>query len=501
MRSSLKLLCCISFGAAILLAAVPSPEKAQVYTSNFENVLGTSLELKVYAGSEAEAEHAESAALNEIDRLDRILSGYKQDSEFSRWMRTRNTAIHVSADLFEVLQKFETWRAATHGALDPSAELIGRVWKTAALARQVPSPESLQRAVNRVQQVHYVLDPVAGTATHLDDAPLVLNSFAKSYIIHKAAVAARVAGIRGIVLNIGGDLVVSGDVSERVTVSDPAANAENDAPLATLRVTNRAVATSGDYRRGIQIGDHWYSHIVDPRTGQPAGNIRSATVVAPDASQAGALATAFNILDPQESRLLASTVNGAEFLIIGKNGTRYESEGWRTLADNVPAAAERAPARSKDKLWDPNYELSVDFELATIEGTRVRRPFLAVWVTDLEKNPVRNVTVWYNKPRWLRDLTTWFKLYGAGITPEINPLSSSTGATRSPGKYSVKWDGKNDKGELVKAGDYIINLEVAREHGTYQLLTKQMKFSGKAVKVTLPANVEIASAALDYRKK
>jgi thiamine biosynthesis lipoprotein len=72
-------------------------------------------------------------------------------------------------------------------------------------------------------------------------------------------------------------------------------------PLDKLMISNKAVATSGNYRRGQLINGKWYSHIIDPRTGEPAGEVISATVVSPNATDAGALATAMNVLTPAES--------------------------------------------------------------------------------------------------------------------------------------------------------------------------------------------------------
>jgi thiamine biosynthesis lipoprotein ApbE len=139
--------------------------------------------------------------------------------------------------------------------------------------------------VAEVKQPHWTLDSSTCTATHLDRAPLMLNSFAKSYIIKRATDAAMaVSGVRGVGVNIGGDLVVTGDWKETVQISDPKSDAENYAPIDRLLIGNKAVATSGNYRRGELIAGHWYSHIVDPRTGIPADAVISATVVAPNAT-------------------------------------------------------------------------------------------------------------------------------------------------------------------------------------------------------------------------
>ena len=164
----------------------------------------------------------------------------------------------------------------------------------------------------------------------------MLNSFAKSFIINKACNAALAAGnVDAIVLNIGGDIVIRGRHTEQVQISDPKADAENDAPVSTVSLQNKAIATSGNYRRGELLGGKWYSHIVDPRTGIPAGNIISSTVVAPNAADAGAMATAFSVLTPTESAALAATVPGTEYMVITRDGRRIESEGWK--ASEIPS--------------------------------------------------------------------------------------------------------------------------------------------------------------------
>jgi len=286
------------------------------------------MELKIYATSSQEAANAETAALNEISRMSKILSAYDANSEFSKWLKTSQQSEHVSPELFEVLSLFDQWKTRTDGALDASAEVITKLWKQAAAKQRVPTTEELSDAVAETQQTHWVLDASKQTATHLSHAPLVLNSFAKSYIIKHAADAALASGnVNAIVVNIGGDLVIFGDLKETVQISNPKNDAENETPIDQLIVSNKAVATSGNYRRGELINGHWYSHIVDPRTGIPADNIISATVVAPNATDAGALATAFNVMSPAESIKLASTIAGAEYLIITRDGERIASKG------------------------------------------------------------------------------------------------------------------------------------------------------------------------------
>src|SRR5215467_13329335 len=104
----------------LFLSGMPGvSDRDRPFVFHHENVLGTSLELKIAADTRAGAQRAESAALREIDRLAKVLSGYDSSSEFSRWMKTRGTAVPISADLYEVLDRFDRYRKLTGGALDP----------------------------------------------------------------------------------------------------------------------------------------------------------------------------------------------------------------------------------------------------------------------------------------------------------------------------------------------------------------------------------------------
>ena len=149
--------CCITAAILITLCSAntyhPKVKKiAHWYISHYENVLGTSLELKISATSQKEATTAEAAALNEISRLGKILSGYDAASEFSVWLRTSQQPIHVSPELFEVMNLFDEWSIRSRGALNPSAEVINRLWKQSVVDQHLPTKEELSVAIAEAQQ-------------------------------------------------------------------------------------------------------------------------------------------------------------------------------------------------------------------------------------------------------------------------------------------------------------------------------------------------------------
>jgi sulfur carrier protein ThiS len=299
-------------------------------------------------------------------------------------------------------------------------------------------------------------------------------------------------------MNIGGDVLVQGDEVEIVQIVDPKADAINDPAIDKVNLQNQFIATSGNYRRGVLINNQWYSHIIDPRSGQPAGQVISASVISKNPVDAGALATAFNILSVNESIALAQKFPDAEYFIVAKNGDMIKSAHWKDIEVTAPKPAKNIAFPVKENQWDPTYEMLINLDLAQFQGPS-RRPFVAIWVED--KAPVRNLALWYNKPRWLHDLRAWYNANYGKYNVETGSISALSSATRSPGKYTIKWDGKDDKGEYVKTGNYTINIEVVREHGTYQLITQEIKINNKVNKIELTANTEVAAASIELKKK
>jgi FAD:protein FMN transferase len=500
---------------ALAMSVSSSVNNRRLFHFGYDNVLGTSLDLKVAASSNEEAHKAESAVLDEISRESGILSSWDRNSEFSRWTRTHDQAIKVSDDLFRVLSMYDDWRGRTNGALDASAQSVLLAWQTAAAANRLPTREELSAAVAQTRQKQWALDPSARTATHTGNAPLVLASFTKSYIIDRAASAAIRAGVQGVVVNIGGDVAVRGTLVEPVDVADPRASEENAAPLSQIVLHDHAIATSGDYRRGFNIAGLHYSHIVDPRTGMPADKIISSAVTAPNPADAGALATAFSILKPEECAKLAATVPGASYLLVKKDGQQIRSANWGALEAPVApvklaAALVRpplarlvfapAPAVAGGSEWDPSMELTVSFDIAQPPGM-AKRPFVIVWVEDTDHFQVKTIALWYHEDRYLPEMKAWYRSDRVRAMAEGRDIVRTvSSATRGPGKYSLKWDGKDNAGRTVKAGKYTVFLEVDREHGTYQLMKQEMDFSGIPTLVHFPANTEVAAASFDYHK-
>lgn len=491
----------------------------------YENVMGTSLELRVRADDAEAARRAENRVLREIGRLSGIFSGHDETSEFRRWQAASQRPMKVSPELFEVLQACDLWRARSAGAFDPRVQALSRLWSGCAERNRMPAPEELAGAMSLMSRPAWRLDPGAGTAERRSDCPLSLDAIAKGYIIERACAAASAEGhgIRGLLLNVGGDLRVCGDAPRTIGIASPTADSETSEPLAYVEVRDRAVATSGRALRGARIGGRWYSHIIDPRSGVPADGIAGATVIAERSADADALATICNVLAPEDSIRLAESLPGVECLIITSDGGVARSAGWhryeRARPSPLAVAGGQEPPANKPAgdgpgappgaPWGDEFELLVNFEINRPAGGEgpYRRPYVAVWVEDRDGVPVRNLVLWVSFGgagpfQWLPDLKRWYRSEEARLrVDKTNLIRTVARPTRPPGQHAILWDGTDNQGKPLGRGEYTLFIDAAREHGTYQSIRQPVTLANEPFAEELKGNVEIKSASIAYRRK
>ncbi|MBX3180085.1 MAG: DUF2271 domain-containing protein [Candidatus Hydrogenedentes bacterium] len=494
----------IARSALLALAIASHAAHAGVYTYHHENVLGTYLELSVKADSDAAAVEAEARVLAEIDRLAGILSRHDGESEFRRWQARGGFATAVSTDLLAVLRACDDWRARTGGAFDPAAGALTNLWDAAARVARTPSREEIADARDQMAAGRWRLDPVSGRAAPGLEGAATLDGLAKGYIIDRACEAALAGGAAsGVLVNIGGDLRAAGTLQTEAAIANPFDTGEGAPPIGRAALLDGAMATSGGYHRFMEIAGRRYSHIVDPRTGMPAERVASATVIAPSAADADALATALNVLSPEEGTALVERVDGAASLVIGMDGSVTRSAGWRGPApDRVRLAANGPAAAPAVDTWGARFSLNVDFELANPETDgRYRRPYVGIWVCDHEGFPVRTLLLWRQKGglRWLSSLREWCRDDQIrAFVDETDLIETVSRSTRPPGKYNVSWDGLDDAGKPVPFGTYTLYIEASREHGTHQVMRAEIELGPEAFTKELDGNVEINGARIDY---
>ena len=323
----------------------PARAHTRRHAYHYEHVLGTSFELNVVATGVSAARRAESVALAEVDRLEAILSGWSSTSELAYWTATQDVDVAISPELADVLHASDVWRVRTGGAFDAAAQAIIALLRDGAAECE---EDALRVLLASLRGPRWHVDRRAGVARRLTTHAISVDAIAKGYIVTRAAALARaVEGVSEVLLNVGGDVQHLGDRPAVVGITDPFAPAENTKPIAMVQLRDAAIATSGGYRRGFIAHGRRVSHIVDPRTGQPAERIASASVFAPDCATADALSTAFSVLTPQESVALADSLPDVGCLLVERDGTITTNATWnaRAIAPRHESSEESTDAR------------------------------------------------------------------------------------------------------------------------------------------------------------
>ena len=293
--------------------------------------MGTVVELLI-DGEPSVLAAAERTVVAEIVRLERVFSAFDTSSELHRW-RTGATDL-ASDELVELLTMSLSWQQRARGAYNPAVGALTRAWSAAEATGEAPSEAELVRLARSIREPRFAI--ADGAAVRLGDCREVnLNAIAKGFIVDRAAAAGMaVAGVDAITVNAGGDLVHRGAGSITVGIEDPRNAYDNTGPLTALTIAREAVATSGSARRGYYVGARRFSHVIDPRTGQPVDRVLSASVVASDAVVADIVATVASVLDPPEGVAFVERLAGVGCYIVDRDGTVWQSSSWtsRTAA-------------------------------------------------------------------------------------------------------------------------------------------------------------------------
>jgi thiamine biosynthesis lipoprotein len=290
--------------------------------------MGVDARLVVYAPNQPAAEAACIAAFARIAALDSIMSDYRRDSELMRLCaQAGGPPVGVSPDLFLVLRRAQEVARHSGGAFDVTVGPLVALWRAARKSAVLPDPTELKRARRLVGWQKLRLDERARTVRlTLSGMKLDLGGIAKGYAADEAQRVLKQHGITRALVELGGDIVVSGPPpgTDGWTIRVPnAARIEGSRqktvgsredpsllptayclPPTDLRLAHRAISTSGDTEQFVTIGGRRYSHVIDPRTGQALTNRVQVTLLAPDGLTSDPLSTTLSVLGKKDQKLL-----------------------------------------------------------------------------------------------------------------------------------------------------------------------------------------------------
>jgi FAD:protein FMN transferase len=238
---------------------------------------------------------AARAALDEADRVERLLTVFRESSELSRINREASEgADAVEAEVYALLRRCRQLHAATDGAFDITSTPLSRCWGFLKRQGQVPPNADIEtaRALVGMRRVDFD-DEARSIRFARAGMQLNLNAVGKGYALDRMARVLRKDGVRHALLSAGGSSVVAVGGRRGGWPIDIRSALVSRSHIARLRLHGGALGTSGPGEQFVIAEGTRYGHVIDPRTGRPARGVLSASVVAADGATADALSTAF----------------------------------------------------------------------------------------------------------------------------------------------------------------------------------------------------------------
>ncbi len=352
--------------AALLLSGLGC-HAPEIHTARRVRVMmDTAAAISIYlpdARFEARALADIDTAFQEMARLDSLLSFYREDSEvgaLNRWAAMlpddapeNAGAFAVSAEMDTLLRTAVRISGITSGAFDVTIAPLMQLWGFGTAALRLPAAEEIQAKLALVNFRHLLLEAAAPSFTNGRHTGTVvrwrrsgmgidLGGIAKGYILERGLQVLQARGYQDAMLEAGGDLCAIASPltagQRHIWIRHPR---QEDQLFARFRMSGGAVSTSGDYERYFEENGRRYHHILDPRTGYPAGTDSagrttvSATVTGPSALITDAFSTAMFVLGPERAVALADSLPEIETVILYQENGRLQWRASRELAGKL----------------------------------------------------------------------------------------------------------------------------------------------------------------------
>lgn len=327
----IKHIVAIGFSALLLLSC--TGDHSLPLHKSTRLLMGTLVEVTL-VGDSSKVNAAVESIFDEIKRIENLTS-FHNPSELTKIneaagkgpVKTKGELLNLIGEAFKIAQQ-------TDGAFDPTVGALTRLWQFSGPGEpRVPSETEIGEALTKVGWDRVRIDPSTETILLPDEGmALDLGGIAKGYTLNRLADIIAKSGVSAALVNIGGDILAVGEKQAgnpwRVGVKDPR-NPRGIAAVAPLK--NRVIVTSGDYERLLMKDGKRYHHIIDPRTGYPANNLRSVTLVGPVGTTLQPMGTAVFVLGVDKGMKLMESIADTTGFLIDAEGKNHLTEGAETV--------------------------------------------------------------------------------------------------------------------------------------------------------------------------
>ncbi len=291
--------------------------------------MGSRFEITVVANDSSQAAEFVALAVTEIRRIETLISSWDSASQTSLINLSAGIGpVKVDPELYDLIERSIRISNLTDGAFDITYAAMDKIWKFDGSMTDLPSPELVAASVKQVGYKRVMMNKT-DHSVYLPNKGMKIGfgAIGKGYAADKAKALLIENDVKSGIINASGDMNTWGvqpDGTEwKVAITNPM---NKNKVFALLPLYNRAVVTSGNYEKYVIIGGKRYTHIIDPRTGYPVTEVVSATVFAPSAELADALATSVFVMGVEAGIDRVNQLPEIECIMIDNNGKIHISE-------------------------------------------------------------------------------------------------------------------------------------------------------------------------------
>lgn len=312
----------------LVLTFIQTIHAQQIYKKEFM-LMGCDFGVTIVEKDSVLAEKYITLARNEMARIEKVISSWDPNSETSKINNNAGkNPVVVSEELYQLIDRSVRISKLTDGAFDISFASIDKLWKFDGSMREKPSEESIKESIKNIDFNNIELNPeIKSVYLKQKGMKIGFGAIGKGYSADKAKALLISKGVEAGIINASGDLNTWGkqpDGTDWVVAITNPLNKEN--AFAILPLKNNAVVTSGNYEKFIVIDGVRYAHIINPKTGYPTKGVLSATVFAPTAEIADALATSIFVLGIDVGLHRINQLRNIECIVIDDKGKVFTSQ-------------------------------------------------------------------------------------------------------------------------------------------------------------------------------
>lgn len=287
-------------------------------------LMGSKFDITVVANSEEEGNTFIDKAVQEIQRIENLISSWKATSQTS--VINQNAGIKpvkVDDELFQLIKRSIAISKITDGAFDISYAAIDRIWNFNGQETPMPSPSEIAASVEKIGYQYIELNEKESSVFLTKKGMKIgFGAIGKGYAADKAKDLLIKAGVTAGIINASGDMNTWGKQPNgnpwKIAITNPLDKTKN---YGLFELENQAVVTSGNYEKFVIIDGKRYAHIIDPRTGMPTQGILSVSVFAPKAELADALATSIFVMGVDAGLNVINQLPQVEAIIVKSDGS------------------------------------------------------------------------------------------------------------------------------------------------------------------------------------